>query len=321
MKKGILTVFASLFLFLQGYAKVKNESYVLKTASKNIYGICFTKGGSRLIVADNKTIKVYSIKTKKLLKVFDSGYSGQILSVDISRDSTLLVSGGKDGTIVIRNFINGKILKKLTYQKGIVTSVSISPDGRYLASGGTDHRVFIYDLKENKVVNILKDHAKDITSVKYSPNGKLLATASGDKTITLYNRNGKLIATLRNSKSWVRGIAFNKNGTKLISCGDYSRINQWNIQNLKNIEFMPFKYYGLSRATSIDFCEDNKTYVFGSLSGTVEIIGHYGIYKKNIGAPVTKVLFIPNTGAMLKLVVATMSKGVILLSAENMKMR
>ena len=116
----------------------------------------------------NNTVKVFSMETKALIAEFKNGHKKQILSIDISQDSLLLASGGKDSTITIWDFTDNKILSTLSYHKGIVTSVKFSPDGRYLVSGATDDKVYLYDIAQKKVVKEYTGHTDDVTSVDFS---------------------------------------------------------------------------------------------------------------------------------------------------------
>lgn len=319
MKKGIFALFAFLSISTFGYSIKESAFMVYKTDSKIIYSICFTDKGGAIGIADNNAIKVYSTKGNKLLNEFKNGHKRQILAIDISKDSTLLVSGGKDSTIVIWDFVNNKILKSLTYQKGIITSVRISPDKRYLISGGTDKKVFLYDIEKDKVMHEFSDHSDDITSVKFSPDGKLIASASGDGLINIYNiENFKLITSLKKHRSWVRDISFSGDSIRLISCGDDSRIITWNISDINRITIENSSREGFDWLLSVDLNEDSKTYVSGGIDGKIRIVTNFGTYTTRIRKPINKVIFKPNEGTYLKVAVATRGKGVILIDAKDM---
>jgi WD40 repeat protein len=322
MKKKIFMAFAFLSSLFIGYSQKGNAPIVYKTNNDIIYNICFTEKGGVLGIADDNTIKAYSTNSQGLLYEFKNGHKSQILAIDISKDSTLLVSGGKDSTMVIWDFVNKKILKSLTYQKGIITSVKISPDRRYLASGGTDNKVYLYDLEKNEVVHEFTDHVDDITSVKFSPDGTLLATASGDNTIKIYDvKNIKLLASLTGHKSWVRDISFSGDGTRLISCGDDSRIIEWNITNIQNIRVLNNSKIAFCWILSVAFNNDSKSYAYGDFNGNTIIDTPFSRYKINFNVPINKVIFKPNENDVLEIAIATRGKGVFLINAKDMKLK
>lgn len=320
MKKIIFTSLALLYILTVGYAQNGKKYAVFNTNSSIVYGICFTENGGALGIGDNTTIKVYSTMTKKLLNEFRNGHQSEIFSIDISKDGSLLVSGDREGNIVVWDFVNNKILKKLTYQKGIVTSVKFSPDRRYLLSGGTDKKVFLYDLETDKVVHEFTDHLKDVTSVDFSPDGKLFASASGDKTIKIYDvKTYGILASLSGHHNWVRDISFSKDGTKMISCGDDSRIITWDLSDLHSVMQVDNHLAFYEWVLSVDFDVDSKSYVFGGLDGKVRIISPFGSYSFKIGVPINNVKFNPGKGEYMVTAIATRGKGVIYLDGRDMK--
>jgi WD40 repeat protein len=322
MTRRIFILFTFLSISFPGYSQKGKAYTVYKTDSKIIYGICFTDRGEALGIADNNAIKVYATEGNKLLNEFKNGHKRQILAIDISKDSTLLVSGGKDSVIVFWDFISNRILKSLTFQKGIITSLQISPDKRYLVSGGTDRKVYLYDIEKNEIVHEFSDHSDDVTSVKFSPDGKLIASASGDGLINIYDvESFKLIASLNGHRSWVRDISFNREETKLISCGDDSKIITWNISNIDSIYMNESSSMGFTWLLSIDIFKDSKTYVSGGIDGKIRIVTNFGYYTTRIGKPINKIIFKPNEGSILQVALATRGKGVILINAKDMELK
>ena len=317
MKKISFLLGLLYFIIVNTNAQKNKTFYKFPTKENIIYDICFTENGGAIGIADDKSIKVYSMETNELIREFSNGHNGQILSIDISNDSTKLVSGGKDSTVVLWDFKEGKLLKSLKCNS-IITSVCISPNSQYLAYGGSDNKVFVYDIADNNIINTLSEHFDDITSIAFSPDGNYIATSSGDKLINIYG-NGSLITILSGHKDWVRDISFDSDGTKLISCGDEGKIITWDISNINNPKIINESKHGFNWLLSIDFNKDDKTYAFADFKGNAEIIGRFGGYKTNIKAPINKILFKPNKDIYLKIAIATRGKGVLVIDAKNMK--
>jgi len=307
------------FVFLSGYPREKNAFEIYPTNDQFIYDICFTINGGALGIADNNEIKVYATSSRNLLNEFKNGHRDRILSIDISMDSTLMVSGGKDSSIVVWDFITGAIIKTLNYHQGIITSVKISSDGRYIASGGSDKKIFLFDINADHLVYESSAHTRDLCAVTFSPDGKITAAAGGDRMISIYNsENGDLITSLTGHKNWVRDISFSQDATKLISCGDDGRVITWNLTDINNIYKSDEKKEAYNWLLSIDNMDDGKTYVTGGVNGIARIVGLYGAYKVRIGVPVTRLLFKPNSGSQAKIAIASGGKGVIMVDARLM---
>ncbi len=207
---------------------------------------------------------------------------------------------------------------RLNYHKGIVTSVKLSPDSRYLISGGSDKKVYLYDLIKNEIIHEFSEHTDDITSVAFSPDNKTFTSASGDHLISVYDINNGIIASLEGHKNWVRDISFSSDSTKLFSCGDDSKVIIWDISNKNNITIKESARPCSNWLLSIDINENSKTYVSGGMYGSVIIVCNSRTYITPINKPITKVLFKPDEGVLLKVALATRGKGVILIDADKL---
>ena len=147
----------------------------------------------------------------------------------------------------------------------------------------------------------------------------LLPAPQVTDSITLYNTgNGILMATLAGHTNWVREISFSKDGTKLISCGDDSRIITWDISDINKIHSVQVKT-GHCWLLSIDNTDDGRTYAVGNVNGKTKIVSTFGVYKARIGVPVTRVLFKPDYGLQVKIVVASAGKGVMMTNARDLE--
>lgn len=317
MKKTSLLIGLLYIIVLSTTAQNKKAFYKFPTEESIVYDICFTNNGRAIGIADNKSVKVYSIETNELLRDFVGGHTEQILSIDISTDSTLLVSGGKDNRVVIWDFREGEQLEVLKCD-GIVTSVSISPDGKSVVYGASDNKVFVYDIATRSVVNTFADHSDDITSIVFSPDGRYIVTSSGDKLINIYE-NGALITTLSGHKDWVRDVSFDSEGAKLISCSDDGRVIVWNTSDINNPSIIKKSENEYVWVLSVDFNkEDNKTYALSDHIGNAKIVHQMGHYSTRLNFPINKILFKPKD-VYLKIAIATRGGGVLLIAAKDMK--
>jgi WD40 repeat protein len=321
MKKTCLLFLVNLVV-LALYSKEKQGFSFFQTDNKVIYDICFTPKGGALAVADNNEIKIFNTGSAVLMNTFRKGHTRQIMALDISKDSSLLVSGGKDSTIVVWDYTNGKILKRLKLHKGIITSLKISRDSRYLVSGATDDKVVLYDIAGDKIIKEFNDHKEDITCVAFSPDGRYFAVSGGDNLISVYNtENAKLTGSMSEHSGWIRGISFNADGTNILSCGDDSRIIRWNVSNMGAVRKISDGRYEKTWLLCIDNSRDETTYAFGGLNGLIKIIWAFGTYTGRIGVPVNRILIFPGGGNLVRIAVATRGKGVMFIDGSGLKLR
>ena len=321
MKRKILLTVQFLVVFLFVTAQDKEKYSVYPTDSNIIFDFCFFGNGEKLAVADNTSIKIFFTGSQQKLDEIKTDFSNRILAVDVSKDDKILAFGGREGKVIIYDLQNKTTLQSISLAGKIITALSISPDSKLLAIGSSDGIVVIYDIKNKNAKLELTGHKKDITSVKFSPDGQMLATAGGDKKVNLFStENGSILATLTGHKSWVRYISFINNG-KLVSCGDDSKIIQWNLADLQKITFKKTNHRWFRIITSVDFFHEDNSFAASGINGKILIETQAVEYSANLKMPVTKALFIPYEKLYFKLVVASKGAGIIQINAKNMKFK
>jgi WD40 repeat protein len=266
-------------------------------------------------------VKVFETSSEKLIAEFNGGHKDRILAIDLSADSLLLASGGKDSTVVIWDFISKGVRKSIPYA-GVVSTMKFSPDGKYLLFGGSGGKLVLYDINKSEIKYSFPDHSDFITSVAFSRDGKYIASSDSDGSVSIYDtETGGLINTLQRFRGLIRSIVFSCDSRKLISCGDNSRVLLWNFSDNSKKTQLEIRRYGFSWLLSVAYNENSKTYAVGSMTGVVRIVDEAGTYLKRTGVPVTGILFIPKEGVLLTVAIATRGRGVMIIRAMDMKMK
>jgi len=303
--------------------KEKHRPILFKTESKMIHDACLSVNGQVVVCTDSKSIKAFNVKTQQVLATFDGGHKSKILCLDLSPDSSMVISGGSDSILVLWDFIHHTELQRITFATGKITSVRFSPSNEYVLFGCSNSRSYLYSIPEHKMVHEFDDQKLDITSVAFNPDGRQLAIASADKTIRIYDTSDfKELALLKGHTDWVRGLRFYNNGQRIISCGDDRKLIQWDISNLKNIKQTIERTIG-GATLSVDIENVNtknaNLQVSGTQQGRIQINTFWNKFNANVHCPVSKVLFIPLSGQRIQIMAATLGSGILLFDAADME--
>ena len=282
-----------------------------------VYDFCFSKNGTVIFIPEENSINVYNTETQKLIKSFSGGHSRSILSIDISPDSTLMVTGGKDSLITVWDLNTNQIIKKLDYHKGVVTDLKFSPTKDIIASCSSDNTVMLYDLSCDTAIFCFKEHLADVIAIDFNSDGTVLASAGEDKIIIFSSTiSGEIINTITEHKGIIRDIGFNKDGSRFISCDDDSKIFLWKTDNLKKITKLNENKTGVKWILSAKLSESGSYYACGGIKGKIIIKTNFEQNTINVKKIIYKIDFIPMTGNIIKVAVATLGRGVLMIDTS-----
>lgn len=316
----LYSIIVLFFVIDVAIAAQKYNQNAFATESKFIHDVCVSDNGNVLLCTDNNNLKAFSVHNKQLIGNFSGGHKDKVLCVAMSKDSTMVASGGSDSTVVIWDYNTHKIIQRIAFGTGKITCIKFSPDNQYILFGCSNSPTYYYSIKEQRTVFEFTDQKLDVNSVAFSPDGRLIAIAGGDKIIRVYNTaNFQLKSELKGHKDWVRSISFYNNGQRLISVGDDKRVIQWNLATLSFNKFSNINNWIL--CVDIENSDNLKSnlYVVGTMNGTVRINNAFGDYKAKFSSPISRVLILPNNTGLIELAVATLGSGLIFISAANME--
>ena len=117
-------------------------------------------------------LKVWEVATRRLIHRLN-GHTGYCVSLDFSRDGTLLASGSRDGTAILWSTATWKATQTLqnpdqdivvsaNRRRGMVEDVAFSPDGKTLAMASRAGNVQLWDVATGKLLETLKGHSSAV---------------------------------------------------------------------------------------------------------------------------------------------------------------
>lgn len=153
--------------------------------------------------ADSDSVEATLLRTNK-------PHSTPVVVLAVDRTSTLLATGGTDGTVKVWDIAGGYLTHTFRGPSVLVSALRFfevvgraEEDARSrgkkgskgdegsneatvnyrLASGSQDGKVKIWDLHKRKAIANLDSHVSDVTAIDYSPEQDAIVTGSRDKTI------------------------------------------------------------------------------------------------------------------------------------------
>ncbi|KAH7339312.1 quinon protein alcohol dehydrogenase-like superfamily [Rhizoctonia solani] len=206
---------------------------------ESINEIKYSRNGSQMVTCGRRGAALRNAEDGNLLKEFLPGNGdNSFRSVDISPDSTRIVSGSINNGIYVWEIQSGQLISSLSTSilvgraRNPFISVSFSPDGKHLISTLPCGIVGFWDIQTGKLaLDPLKGHTDNITSVRFSPNGAFVVSGSYDKTLRLWNiRNVQAEPnSLQGHDDSVTSVAFSPAGTHLVSGSNDQTIYVWDI--------------------------------------------------------------------------------------------
>ena len=139
------------------------------------------------------------------------GHTGEIRSVAVSADGTLIASGADHGELILWDARRRTLLARLEGHQGAVRSVAFSADGQQLASAGDDSTVRVWDVPAGSRLAVLRGHRRGVSEVAFAADGALLASRGEDQLIRLWRVDAwREVALLpdRVPERRPRGLAF-----------------------------------------------------------------------------------------------------------------
>ncbi|KAK7747199.1 U3 small nucleolar RNA-associated protein 13 [Diatrype stigma] len=235
--------------------------------------LTLTPSGSHLIICSRSlSMRIYSLRKPEsgdsiepqLIRTLKPhGTPVVVLAVD--RTSTLLATGGTDGSIKVWDIVGGYVTHTFRGPSVLVSALHFfeiasnpkkapeasgskeaakrkrksggavddaededSTTTRFrLASGSQDGKVRVWDLHRRSVVASLDSHVSDVQGIDYSPTQNTLVTAGRDKTIRWWDARSWKVRKVTPCFELVEAVGFIGDGQLTYSAGSNGCFRTW----------------------------------------------------------------------------------------------
>uniref|UniRef100_A0A6Q2XEL3 U3 small nucleolar RNA-associated protein 13 C-terminal domain-containing protein n=1 Tax=Esox lucius TaxID=8010 RepID=A0A6Q2XEL3_ESOLU len=134
-------------------------------------------------------LKQWEWKQAQCTRSWRAIHNVPIASMTFDPTSTLLATGGCDGTIKLWDVLKQYCTHNLKGSSGVVHLVDFHPDMSLLQlfSSASDCTIRVWDLRSSQCVCILKSHYSPVTSLAFTPDGTSMVSSGRDKICTVWD--------------------------------------------------------------------------------------------------------------------------------------
>lgn len=217
-----------------------------------------------------------------------SGHMGDVYSVAMTPDGSMVVSGGADGCVRLWDPRTGVCIQNLVGHSSPVAGVCISADGRLVFSASADTTIRVWDLSNGQCLHVLA-HGWSMRAVAASEDGTWLVAASMDKTLSLWHvPSGRRIRTLTGHTDGVLGVAMATDGSLCVSSSEDTTLRVW---DLSTGDCMGILKGHAGKVNSVALGPEGRYCISGGVDHTVRLwdlermdcvrtmVGHLGVVK------------------------------------------
>ena len=144
-----------------------------------------------------------------------------VCGIAVSRDGKWIVSGTKDGLVIVWNAESHEKVTEIKRHTRWVGAVDVSPNGTKIASGSDDETACVWSLSTGQRLLGPLGHHGWVVGAKFSPDGCLIATATRYyHSVRVYdNQNGHLLVDvpIQVNSSFNRSLVWAIDGKQLFA--------------------------------------------------------------------------------------------------------
>jgi len=124
---------------------------------------------------------------------------GAVVSIAVSPDETMAMSGSADGRLRVWNIKEGRMVGDPWEMPHTATvrCLDWSPNGLEIASGSDDGTVRRWDPDTGRQIGPTIDTGGWVIAIKYSPQSDTIATGGNDSMIRVWSKDGKLLIEIK----------------------------------------------------------------------------------------------------------------------------
>uniref|UniRef100_A0A3Q3BNA9 Transducin beta like 3 n=1 Tax=Kryptolebias marmoratus TaxID=37003 RepID=A0A3Q3BNA9_KRYMA len=164
---------------------------VLEISTGKIIHCCLFCVQPQLLVTASRALllKQWDWRQAKCTRSWKAIHTVPVASMTFDSTSTLLATGGCDGTIKLWDVVKQYCTHNLKGSSGVVHLVQFHPDIKRLQlfSSSLDCGIRMWDLRSSQCVCVLQSHYSAVTSLSFSSDSSTMISSGRDKICTVWD--------------------------------------------------------------------------------------------------------------------------------------
>ncbi|HEU0299112.1 MAG TPA: TIR domain-containing protein [Longimicrobium sp.] len=156
-----------------------------------------------------------------------TGHTEFVVSLAVSRDGSLVVSGSWDGTIRIWDVETGECRAVLDGHTDDVNSVVLTTDDTAVISVSDDRTIRKWDLRTGKELEVWEEEGQPMLAMALTPDGERIVASVGSKLKVWDLHSRRSTATLEGHTEGIWTVAVLPNGRQAVSGSMDATLRLW----------------------------------------------------------------------------------------------
>lgn len=225
---------------------------ILVTNTRPETAIALSPSGSNFVVANDKSeVEIWSLEKRNTRLGDIREHRGVVRTLDYSRDSRYLLSGGDDKTVRIWDTKDWSLFKILPCMYP-VNAACFSPNGAFVACDQGNDIVVYNFVKDIAVQGLNGGHKQSVTKLKFSDDGKYLLSLDRAGLVNIWRIAGGDVWCSMTLPGGICDVDIHHNNKYLAVLDSTGNLQVWNLK--KNILVQTLESQEAGR--TVHFCYD-----------------------------------------------------------------
>ncbi|KAG2339016.1 WD40 repeat-like protein [Suillus weaverae] len=154
---------------------------------------------------------------------------GEVASIAMSPDKSMVVSGSGDGRLQLWNIKKGSVIgDPWEGHGGAVGCIDWAPNAQEIASGSHDGTIRRWNPDTGRQIAppIEASHGR-VYALRYSPQGDRFTSGAEDMVICVWSKDGELLKEIKGHDGDVMSLCWSKDGAHIFSASYDKTIRKW----------------------------------------------------------------------------------------------